>query len=149
MATDDIKRVAEKAIQDVEAKNKPTKKSDEQILFADTTIGKFEAKPWTIAKMRKVNPCLQGVIQQLEERRISLSADNIADNILHVYFAAFDEIINILYITFEKDQDAGELEELNIADVIKMIFVVYKQNEEAIKNVLSLLQPSLTKLVND
>jgi hypothetical protein len=119
------------------APTKP-KKSDEEIIFSDFEIDGFVIRPWTLGKLKRINPHLEAIFGALEQKNIKVSLDNLEMHISDLYFAAIPQIISILAISLDKDED--ELEEIPIPQAIKLIFCVYKQNEEAIKNVLNLLQ---------
>ena len=114
------------------------KKSDEEIIFSDFEIDGFVIRPWTLGKLKRINPHLEAIFGALEQKNIKVSLDNLEMHISDLYFAAIPQIISILAISLDKDED--ELEEIPIPQAIKLIFCVYKQNEEAIKNVLNLLQ---------
>jgi hypothetical protein len=113
-------------------------KSEEAILFPELEIDGYTIRPWTLGKLRKVNPCLERVLAKLENKGIKLTLDNIEDNLLDLYFAAVDEIITILSISLDVEEQ--ELESIPIPQAIRLIFLIYKQNEDSIKNVSSLLQ---------
>jgi len=140
MSEEKIREAVRETAEEIE-KEKNKKPSDEEILLAETTVGEFTVRPWTLGKMLKINPCIERVFQKLEEKRIKLSTSNIEDSIVDLYFAAFPELVKIVSVSLEKDED--ELLDLQLSDIIKLVFVIYKQNEESLKNVLSLLQPKL------
>lgn len=119
-------------------------KSDEEILFPELEIDGFIIRPWTLGKLRKVNPCIERVLGKLEKKNIKLSLDNIENNLLDLYFAAVDEIITILSISLDVEEE--KLENITIPQAIRLIFLVYKQNEDSIKNVSSLLQMTSAQL---
>jgi len=125
------------SIKPTPAPTKP-KKSDEEIIFSDFEIDGFVIRPWTLGKLKRINPHLEAIFGALEQKNIKVSLDNLEMHISDLYFAAIPQIISILAISLDKDED--ELEEIPIPQAIKLIFCVYKQNEEAIKNVLNLLQ---------
>ena len=113
-------------------------KSEEEILFPEIEIDGFTIRPWTLGKLRKVNPCLERVMEKLEKKGVKLSLDNVETNLLDLYFAAVDEILTILSISLDVEEE--KLENIPIPQAIRLIFLVYKQNEDSIKNVSSLLQ---------
>jgi len=123
-------RVKEKVAQE--------EKTEDYILFPELDIEGYSIKPWTLGKLRRINPHLEGIFKSLEEKDIQLTMDTIGDHLKDIYFAAIPQIIAILAISLEKTQD--DLEEVTIPQAIKLIYAVFKQNEESIKNVSNLLQ---------
>jgi len=122
----------------IKEEEKIEEKSDEEILFPDIEIDGFTIRPWTLGKLRQVNPCMERVLEKLEKKGVKLTLDNLEDNLLDLYFAAVDEIITILSISL--DVEEKKLESVPIPQAIRLIFLIYKQNEDSIKNVSSLLQ---------
>jgi len=113
-------------------------KSEEEILFPEIEIDGFKIRPWTLGKLKRVNPCLERILGKLENKGIKLTLDNIENNLWDLYIAAIDEIITILSISLDVEEE--KLEDIPIPQAIRLIFLVYKQNEDSIKNVSSLLQ---------
>ena len=114
------------------------KKSEEQILFPEFMVEGYEIKPWTLGKLRKINPHLESIFSTLKERNIQLTLDNIDRHITDLYFAAVPVVISILAISLNKDEN--ELEDTEIPQAIRLLYAVYKQNEESIKNAFDLLR---------
>jgi hypothetical protein len=114
------------------------KKSEEQILFPEFMVEGYEIKPWTLGKLRKINPHLESIFSTLKERNIQLTLDNIDRHITDLYFAAVPVVISILAISLNKDEN--ELEDIEIPQAIRLLYAVYKQNEESIKNAFDLLR---------
>lgn len=113
-------------------------KSEEEILFPELEVDGFTIRPWTLGKLRKVNPCIERILAKLEGKGIKLTLNNVEENLWDLYIAAVDEIITILSISL--DVEEKKLEDIPIPQAIRLIFLVYKQNEDSIKNVSSLLQ---------
>jgi hypothetical protein len=116
----------------------PQKKTEDEILFPELEVDGFTIRPWTLGKLRKINPHIENVFTHLKEREIKLTTDNIDNHLMDLYFAAIPEIMTILAISL--DVEESTLEDTPIPQAIRLIYLVYKQNEESIKNVLSLLQ---------
>ena len=143
----DNKEKIEETIQKVEQEIEEEKKemeqekpaqTDEQIAFEEATVAGHKVKPWTIGKLLEINPCLENILKKLEDKGINITLDNVGEFIGQLYFAAFSDAIKIAAISVDVKEE--ELHDLDIAELIKLIFVIYKQNEDSIKNVLSLLQ---------
>jgi len=117
---------------------KEDSKTEDSILFPDLDIEGFNVRPWTLGKLRKINPHLEGIFKSLEDKNIKITLDNFGEHLKDVYFAAVPEIISILALSLEKSED--DLEDVTIPQAIKLIYAVFKQNEESIKNVSNLLQ---------
>jgi len=134
------KEKIEAAVKEVkqEVEEKERKQTDEEILFEEMEVAGFEVKPWTVGKLLKVNPCLEKILTKLAEQRIVLSMDNISDVIPQLYFTAFPEVLKIVGISVDKAEE--DLHDLDISDLVKLIFIIFRQNQESIKNVFSLLQ---------
>ena len=113
-------------------------KTEDYILFPDLDVDGFTIRPWTLGKLRKINPHLEAIFKNLDDKNIQLTLDNFGEHLKDVYFAAVPEIISILGISLDKSED--DLEDVTIPQAIKLIYAVFKQNEDSIKNVSSLLQ---------
>ena len=120
------------------AKQESKNKTDVEILFPEIEVDGYKIKPWTLGKLIKINPHLERIFTKLEEKGIKLSIDTIDTYLRDIYFAAVPEIVSILAISLEKSIE--DLEDLAIPTAIKLIYAIYKQNEESVKNVLVLLQ---------
>lgn len=127
----DEKTIIKEAIKEV-------KKTDEEILFAETTLGTVTVKPWTLGKLLKINPHLERLFQKLESKNVKITLDGVEGAIYEIYFAAFPELVEIMSISLEKTLD--DLQEINLSDIVKIIYLIYKQNEDSLKNGLSLLR---------
>jgi hypothetical protein len=122
----------------VKSKVKKEEKTEDYILFPDLEIDGYIIRPWTLGKLRKINPHLENIFKSLEEKQVILSIDNIGSHLKEIYFAAVPEIVSILAISLDVQED--DLEDVTIPQAIKLIYSVFKQNEDSIKNVSSLLQ---------
>ena len=116
----------------------PEEKPEEAILFPELSLGEYTVKPWTLGKLKKINPHLESIFDALDKKNIQLSLDNVGEYLRELYFAALPSVISILSISLNVEED--DLEDVEVSDAIRLIFAVFKQNEESIKNVSSLLQ---------
>jgi len=130
--------IPEKEVNALKKEVKEDSKTEDSILFPDLDIDGFNVKPWTLGKLRRINPHLEGIFKSLEDKNIKITLDNFGEHLKDVYFAAVPEIISILALSLEKSED--DLEDVTIPQAIKLIYAVFKQNEESIKNVSNLLQ---------
>jgi hypothetical protein len=144
MATEQIKE-SKVEIPEIEVpKTETTKnKTEDEILFPELEIDGYIIKPWTLGKLRKVNPHIEKVLETLKNKKVQLSTENIESHIMDVYFAAIPEMISILAISLDKEEE--DLEDIPIPQAIKLVYLVYRQNEDSIKNVFSLLQMTRQK----
>lgn len=115
-----------------------SEKNDHEILMPEIEVAGFVAKPWTLGKLKKINPYLENVFIRLAAKGIKLTLDNVTEHVLDLYFSAVEPLISILAVSLDVDEE--KIESLSIDDTVKLIYMVYKQNEESIKNVSSLLQ---------
>lgn len=115
-----------------------TKKSDEEILLPEVEVSGFVVKPWTLGKLKRINPFLEHIFIKLEKKGVKLTLDNLSEHLKDIYFAAVEPLVSILAISLDRKEE--ELEDLSIEQTVKLVYLVYKQNEESIKNVSSLLQ---------
>jgi hypothetical protein len=126
-----------------EVKEIPQKKSEEEILMPEMEFKGFKIKPWTLGKLKQINPHLEKIIEKLDKKGIKLTLDNVQDNVASLYFAAVDSVVAILALSLNTAEK--NLEELTISDTISLIYLIYRQNEESVKNVSSLLQMTGTQ----
>jgi len=130
-----MKEVVKTATEEVDEE---LKKSDEEILFPEAKVGDFVVKPWTLGQLLKINPHIEKVFAKLEEKRIKLTLENVNDFIVDLYFAALPEVVEIMAISLDVDQE--KLHSLQLKEVVQLIYTIFIQNQENLKNVLSLLQ---------
>jgi len=114
------------------------KKTEDEILFPEVELDGFIIKPWTLGKLRKINPHIENIFTTLKNKDIVLTLQNVENHLMDLYFAAVPQIMIILAISLEVSEE--DLEEIPIPQAIRLIYLVFKQNEESIKNVLNLLQ---------
>jgi hypothetical protein len=132
------------------------KKTDEQILFPEAKVTVTGAtinevitlKPWAFGQLLDVNPYLSDIFDeletQLEIRGITLDQATITFNLIKsLYFSVAAKIIPILVVTCRDDKyNATYFRELDIASITKLTYVVWQQNQDNIKNALTLFAPS-------
>lgn len=125
------------------------KKVDEAVLFPEITIEGFTFKPWTFGKLLDVNPSLEAIFERLESKGVRLESALIGFNeIKEIYFAAAPQLLKIVALTLDKEEE--EIKGLPLTTVLKLIFAIWQQNSDNLKNVLSLfVRPELEETVKE
>lgn len=117
------------------------KKSDEAILFPEVTIPELEGlvlRPWTFGNLLDVNPFLEAIFERIESKGILLDFTMIGiKEIKELYFAAAPQLLKIICITTNKSEE--EIRNLDLKIIAKLLYIIWNQNGENVKNGLSLL----------
>ena len=122
---------------EVEKKEEETTKPEELILFPEIEIEGYVIKPWSYGQLVAISGDIQKIIDSFKEDDVSL--DEITYTFIGSLFLKFsNELLNIVSLTLEVDKK--EIEDIRPFDkVFRIINVIYLQNKETIKNVLSSL----------
>jgi len=119
---------------------KKEEKSEEEILFPEVKVGSFVVKPWAFGKLFELSPSLELVLDKMGEKGISI--DNLFQSeiikystLARLFTIASSEVLKIIATTLDKTEE--EIKDLDMADGIKIVTIIFKQNREVIKNALS------------
>lgn len=116
------------------------KKSDEEILFPEAKIDGTDItiRPWTFGDLLDVNPHVEAIFTRLEEKNVLLDFTMIGvKEIKELYFTAAPQLLEIIKISVKKTEE--ETRALDLTTAIKILYVIWNQNRESIKNAVSLL----------
>lgn len=109
------------------------KKEPNASLYTSTKIGKYEIKPWTLAKLELLLPVIQKVMSELKSKNITL--EDAEKNIHEIIFTVLPEVKRILSITVNANEK--EIASLDIGIIISMVLTIMQQNVEVLKNSLA------------
>lgn len=124
------------------------KKSDEEILFPDTKVGKYIIKPWSFGMLFEISPMLDVVLGDMDKKNININFEDdfiSYTTLARIFALASIHVLSIISITLDVDEE--EIRELSMEDGIKLAMIIYKQNYTTIKNVLSPSQPTKNTVV--
>ena len=109
----------------------PTKKeSNKTSLFSAKKIEGYTVKPWSLAMMEELSPCLERLIVVFKEKGIAL--DKVQDEIPKVIFTILPEVKTILSVTLKEDVEI--VKEFDLGKVLALSLVIVSQNMEVLKN---------------
>jgi len=121
---------------------KQSKKSKEEVLFPEVTIGKFSIKPWSFGILFEISEMLENILSKMEAKNIVID-DMFKEGVItwvslaKLFTLASDEVLRIISITVGVGED--EIRSLDMQTGVKIAFTIFKQNKEVIKNALSSL----------
>ena len=82
-------------------KKEAKKKTDEQILFPETTViadgVSYVIKPWTLGEILEINPILENIFNALESKGTKIDLENLNMNMIKdIYFAAMPQVVELI-----------------------------------------------------
>lgn len=117
------------------------KVSEEFILFPEANVEGIILKPWTFGVLLDVNPFIEAIFLTLEAKGIVLDRLSIGfKEIQAIYFAAAPQLLRVIVLSTGKDEEY--LRNLDLKIIIKLVYVIWNQNSENLKNALSLFDVS-------
>lgn len=129
------------------SEEKEVKKTEEEILFPDVEVAGIIVKPWTFGKLFQISNDLDELINILDEKNILLSLENDLVSmslIMKVFTIATGPLMNL--ITKSADVDEEKINSLTMEDGIKLVYTIFYQNWETIKNAMTPLLISKNKV---
>lgn len=130
------------------------KRTEEEIMFPEQTIGGIVVKPWSFGQLFKISAPLEKILDHIEEsgfaeKLINPNGDIDLNylNLARLFTIAGPELLTLISVTLSVPED--KVKKLSIQDGISIILLMYYQNKEmvlgALKNAFSPPQPE-TKL---
>lgn len=123
-------------------------KSDEQILFPEAKVkimvdGKEEElvlRPWTFGVLVDINSPLSDIFEAMEKRGVKLDEQEIGFIMIkNIYFSVVPQVLTLLKVMLKKDDEY--VRNLDVNSVMKLLYVVWEQNKDNLKNVLTAFVP--------
>ena len=125
-----------------EEKKRKKRKSDEEIIFAQEEIAGFKVKPWSFGVLFEISEMLDAIFTKLDHRGVDLKFDfseGFASDLpkfIRIAAIAAPEVKAIIAITVDATEE--EIEELDMKIGIKLLTTIFKQNFEAIRDIVKL-----------
>jgi len=117
------------------------KVADEIILFPEANVEGIVVKPWTFGVLLDVNPFLEAIFERIEAKGIKFDGFMLGfAEIKELYFAAAPQLLKILAFTIGKSED--EIRNLDLKVVLRLVYVIWQQNQANLKNALGLFSQS-------
>ena len=131
------------------------KKSEEEILFPDVKIGKYTVKPWSFGKLFEISSLLESVLDKIEKKgldKLFTSTESVVSytTIARLFTICSAELLELIAMTVGASED--NIKELSMQDGVKTALIIYRQNSEIIKNVVSTTlaeRPEMVEEVKD
>ena len=122
------------------------KRTDEQILFPETTIAGIEIKPWSFGTLFEISTILEIVLDKVNEKNIivdPLSGFISYFDMIRIFTLANSEVLKIISITTKTSEE--KIRELSVEDGIKVAYAIWQGNFTILKNAISSLFPTVVE----
>jgi hypothetical protein len=120
------------------------KVADEIILFPEANVEGIIVRPWTFGVLLDVNPFLEAIFEKIEAKGIKFDGFMLGfTEIKELYFAAAPQLLKVLSFTTGKSED--DIRNLDLKVVLRLIYVIWQQNQANLKNVFGLFSQPVNK----
>ena len=109
---------------------------EEVVLFPEIEIEGIVLKPWTFGILASISPQLEAIFTKLEEQNVMFDIGLSIETLLRMYFAIAPYLVGI--ITKTTGLPVEEVEAMDIKKATKLTRIIWEQNKESLKNVLTL-----------
>ena len=121
-------------------KEENNEKTEEQVLFPEIIIGKYTVKPWSFGMLFIISTLLDSVLERAESKNIINDIEK-SDGMLtpiiiaKLFSVCGPEVQAVMAETLNVDKE--EINNLDMDTGIKLVFTIFQQNKDIIKNALS------------
>jgi len=109
------------------------------VLFPEVEIDDVVVRPWSLGVLAAISPYIEEVFGKLEEKKMDI--DFSIASIMRLYFIAAQHLVPIISKSLGMPKE--EVEAFDINKAARILKVIWDQNRESLKNVITLFGAAL------